>query len=77
MAARKVDLVDTVGAGDSFMSGLLYIMNRDGGLGAAPQAPTLEKLASWLAFAAKTSAITCSRKGSQPPTLAEVAAYPD
>jgi len=74
---RKIDLVDTVGAGDSFMSGLLYIMNRDGGLGAGASTPTREKLAQWLAFAAKTSAITCTRKGSNPPTLAEVAELAD
>ena len=74
---RKIDLVDTVGAGDSFMSGLLSIMNRDGGLGAVAPPPSREKLERWLAFAAKTSAITCTRKGSNPPTLAEVAATPD
>jgi fructokinase len=77
VAPRKIDLVDTVGAGDSFMSGLLYIMNRDGGLGAGSPTPTREKLSEWLAFAAKTSAITCTRKGSNPPSLAEVAATPD
>jgi fructokinase len=71
---RKVEVVDTVGAGDSFMSGLLSIMNRDGGLGAAAPTPTTQTLGAWLAFAAKTSAITCTRKGSNPPTLAEVAA---
>jgi len=72
VAARRIEVVDTVGAGDSFMSGLLYAMDRDGALGAAAGAPSREKLAQWLAFAAKTSAITCTRKGSQPPTLAEV-----
>jgi fructokinase len=77
VAARKIYLVDTVGAGDSFMSGLLYIMNRDGGLGAGALAPGAEKLREWLAFAAKTSAITCTRKGSNPPSLAEVAACAD
>ena len=74
---RKIVVVDTVGAGDSFMSGLIYAMSRDGGLGAAAPAPTREKLAEWLAFAAKTSAITCTRKGSDPPTLAEVMATRD
>ena len=77
VAPRKIEVVDTVGAGDSFMSGLLYAMDRDGALGPAATAPSREKLATWLAFAAKTSAITCTRKGSQPPTLAEVAVTPD
>jgi len=77
VSAPKIAVVDTVGAGDSFMSGLLSIMDRDGGLGAGAAPPTREKLSDWLGFAAKTSAITCTRRGSDPPTLAEVAAFPD
>lgn len=70
--APKVEVVDTVGAGDSFMSALLAAMHRDGGLGAATPAPTSRRLAAWLKFAATASAITCSRRGSDPPTWAEV-----
>ena len=33
VAAPKIDVVDTVGAGDSFMSALLSAMDRDGALG--------------------------------------------
>ena len=69
--APKVDVVDTVGAGDSFMSSLLAAMDRDGALGAGAAAPSLERLEAWLAFAAAAAAITCTRKGSDPPTLAE------
>ena len=36
----KVEVVDTVGAGDSFMSALLAAMDRDGALGAGAPAPT-------------------------------------
>ncbi len=74
-AAPKVDVVDTVGAGDSFMSALLAAMDRDGALGAGAPKPSLERLEAWLAFAAAASAITCTRKGSNPPTLAEVREY--
>ena len=70
--ARTVDVVDTVGAGDSFMSALLYAMDRDGALGASAPAPTRDKLAAWMDFAARASAITCARRGSDPPTLAQV-----
>ncbi len=70
----KVTVADTVGAGDSFMSSLLSAMDRDGALGAASQPPNEAQLARWLAFAATASAITCTRKGSDPPTLAEVEA---
>ncbi len=38
--------------------------------------PTTDKLAAWTDFAARASAITCTRKGSNPPTLAEVEAAP-
>ncbi len=75
VAAPKVDVVDTVGAGDSFMSALLAAMDRDGALGAGAPKPSLERLEAWLAFAAAASAITCTRKGSNPPTLAEVREY--
>ena len=73
--APRIDVVDTVGAGDSFMSALLATMNRDGALGANMAAPTRSRLESWLAFAAKASAITCTRRGSNPPTLSEVEAF--
>ena len=74
VAAPKIEVVDTVGAGDSFMSALLSAMHRDGSLGAPAPAPTAARLENWLRFAATASAITCTRKGSDPPTLAEVEA---
>ena len=72
VVAPKIDVVDTVGAGDSFMSALLSAMDRDGALGPQDGPPSRERLQGWLDFAAKASAITCTRKGSDPPTLAEV-----
>jgi fructokinase len=73
--APKIEVVDTVGAGDSFMSSLLAAMDRDGALGAGAAKPSAERLEAWLAFAAAASAITCTRKGSDPPTLTEVREY--
>ena len=67
-------MVDTVGAGDSFMSALLAAMDRDGALGAGAPAPNGGRLAAWLAFAAAASAFTCARKGSDPPTRKAMAA---
>ena len=75
VAAPKVDVVDTVGAGDSFMSSLLAAMDRDGALGPSAPTPSADRLAAWLAFAAAASAITCTRKGSDPPTRAEALEY--
>ena len=73
VSAPKVEVVDTVGAGDSFTSALLAAMDRDGALGAGAPAPGRDRLAAWLAFAAAASAITCTRKGSDPPTRREMA----
>jgi fructokinase len=72
--APKVDIVDTVGAGDSFMSALLAAMHSDGALGVGAAAPSSAGLAKWLEFAANASAITCGRKGSDPPTRHDVEA---
>ena len=70
-----VDVVDTVGAGDSFMSALIGAMDADGALGAGARAPTGGDLAKWLHFAVAASAITCTRRGADPPTRAEVLAW--
>jgi len=72
--APKIEVVDTVGAGDSFMSGLIGAMDADGALGAQGGEPDAARLAKWLSFAVTASAITCTRKGSDPPTRAEVEA---
>jgi fructokinase len=72
--APKIEVVDTVGAGDSFMSALIAAMDADSALGASGGAPNAASLARWLKFAATASAITCTRKGSDPPTRAEVEA---
>ena len=72
----SVDMVDTVGAGDSFTSGLLEGLRRAdliGGERRDAMATTDEStLASILDRAALVAAITCSRPGADPPTLGEV-----
>ncbi len=74
ISAPRVEVVDTVGAGDSFMSALLSAMDRDHALGPEAPAPSRSELERWLRFAAAASAITCTRKGSDPPTRKEVEA---
>ena len=70
--APRIEVADTVGAGDSFMSALLSTMDRDAALGAGSGAPGRADLERWLRFAACASAITCTRRGSDPPSLDEV-----
>jgi fructokinase len=74
--AIPIDLVDTVGAGDSFTSGLLDGLRRADLIGVARRA-ALEAIdeATLLEVvdqAARIAAITCSRPGADPPTLAQL-----
>jgi fructokinase len=68
--------VDTVGAGDSFTSGLLDGLHRADLVGGASRdglaAIDEATLGSIVDEAALTAAITCSRPGADPPTRAEV-----
>ncbi|MBN9619204.1 MAG: carbohydrate kinase, partial [Actinobacteria bacterium] len=72
--APAVEVVDTVGAGDAFMSGLLDGLLRRGRLtpsGLDGIDPATD-LAAVLGDAALVAAITCSRAGANPPRRAEV-----
>lgn len=70
------DVVDTVGAGDSFMSGLLDGFGRHGLLGAdrreALRAVSAATVTDVLTHAARIASITCSRPGADPPWLREL-----
>jgi fructokinase len=75
--APSVAVVDTIGAGDSFMAGLLAALGDHGLLGAANRgvlraidAGTLTRV---IAFAASCAAVTVSRPGADPPTREELA----
>lgn len=74
--AVPIDLVDTVGAGDSFTSGLLDGLHRADLLGGARRdalaAIDEATLHSIVDEAALIAAITCSRPGADPPTRDEV-----
>jgi fructokinase len=72
---RKVTVVDTVGAGDSFHSALLAGLNDRGAL-TRDRLPRLEPeaLTALLNRATRAAAITCSRAGADPPTKAELEA---
>jgi fructokinase len=76
--AVPIDLVDTVGAGDSFTSGLLDGLHRADLIGGARRAALAaideSTLASVVDSAVLVAAITCSRPGADPPTRAEVEA---
>jgi fructokinase len=74
---RPVETVDTVGAGDSFHAALLARLDQYGllsreGVAALDDAHVSEVLA----FAVTAAAITCSRRGADPPRLAEMLPNP-
>ncbi|MGI9001387.1 MAG: carbohydrate kinase family protein [Pseudonocardia sp.] len=76
--AVPVAVVDTVGAGDAFSAALLHGLHRRGLLGAdarpalrALNPSTLDELLDEASLAA---ALTCSRRGADPPTAGDLAA---
>ncbi len=70
---KKVEVVDTVGAGDSFHAALLtWLAERNSLAPAAPATLNAIQLASLLDFASHAAAITCSRRGAQLPRRAEL-----
>lgn len=75
--ARTVTVVDTVGAGDAFTSGLLGSLLRRGLSTPARLARcSAAELTAALDDAILTAAITCQRAGADPPTRAELQAAP-
>ena len=75
--APPVEVADTVGAGDAFMSGLLSGLLADGLLRPERRADLASAdasaLAEPLATALASAAVTCTRPGADPPTRAELA----
>jgi fructokinase len=75
---RRIEVVDTVGAGDSFAGGLLAGLHRRDLLGAARRtalrALGKSELNDLLDEAILIAALTCARRGADPPTAEEVRA---
>lgn len=71
--APTIDVVDTIGAGDSFQAALLFALRAIGRItrGTLAQMNTGE-LDRVLTFAAACAAFTCSRAGADPPRHSDV-----
>jgi fructokinase len=69
----RVDVADTIGAGDAFGAGLLFALEECGSLveGGAAALPSSE-LNDVLRFSSAVAALTCARAGADTPTRAEV-----
>lgn len=79
--APAVTVADTVGAGDSYMGGLLATLSDRGLTGASSRdvlrAVDALTVTSMMERAARVAAITVSRPGANPPTAAELARASD
>jgi len=69
--ARRVNVVDTVGAGDAFMAGLINALSR---FKLADNELALDVVREVLDDAMLVAALTVQRAGANPPTAAELAA---
>ncbi|MDB5649221.1 MAG: hypothetical protein JWL62_741 [Hyphomicrobiales bacterium] len=65
-------VLDTIGAGDSFMAALLSTLWEKGRLGPDFSVPPIDEMAGCLSFAALVAALTCTRVGADPPRRAEL-----
>jgi fructokinase len=75
VAGEAVEVVDTVGAGDAFTSGLLDALARRGRLEReALRGLGLTELRSAIEVAVHVAAVTCTRPGADPPGREELAA---
>jgi fructokinase len=71
---RPISLVDTVGAGDAFMAATLARLHDLGALGHRSRWGHLDQqeLGDLVAGAVEIAALTCERRGANPPTRAEL-----
>lgn len=77
VASRTVDVVDTIGAGDSYMAGLLHFLTSEIGVDAVLSGRVgLVETIQAARFAADCAAVTVSRPGADLPSLDDVRMLP-
>ena len=69
---EPVEVVDTVGAGDTFQASILAGLQRRGVLSVSAEDLPDEAVLSEIAMASRAAGITCSRRGADLPRLAEL-----
>jgi len=73
MPTVRVEVIDTVGAGDTFQAALLAWLAEHGKLSAVALAALSDaELRTALAFATRAASITCSRRGADMPKRSEL-----
>jgi fructokinase len=73
VGSPRIDVVDTIGAGDSFQAGLLFALHAMACIRVEPlRRMSADRLRRALEFAADCAAETCRRPGADPPRLHEL-----
>lgn len=73
VSAPKVEVADTIGAGDSFQAALLFALYKQGHLTRLRMKDIgADELHRALSFAAQCAGLTCTRAGADPPWLHEL-----
>lgn len=73
VAAPKVEVADTIGAGDSFQAALLFALYKQGRIARQTLRDiSADELRRALSFAANCAGLTCTRPGADPPWSHEV-----
>lgn len=73
VAAPKVTVADTIGAGDSFQAALLFALHKQGRLKRQQLRDIgADELRRALSFAANCAGLTCTRPGADPPRIGEI-----
>lgn len=72
LSAPPTDVVDTVGAGDTFAAALLASLQGAGALGGRLGGLGEDTLMTAIGYGLRAAAITCGRPGADPPRLAEL-----
>lgn len=73
VAAPKVEVADTIGAGDSFQAALLFALHKQGRLARQELKDIgVDELRRALSFAANCAGLTCTRPGADPPWSHEI-----
>jgi fructokinase len=70
----RVEVVDTVGAGDAFGGGFLAAWAAAGH--GRVELASIDRVVEAVTFAIRVAGVTCARAGADPPTLAELQAAP-
>jgi len=74
VAVPAVDVVDTVGAGDAFGGG--FLASWTGAGRGRDDLASMELICDSVQVAVRVAALSCARPGADPPTLAELEAFP-